>query len=209
MRVVDAPTADELRALHGKYAALVRLRERRDVTPPTAELRALARAFPGALRELRRPALDELVRRRDAAGRAADGDAPSPGSRWWSGTTRSPRGLDARRRAPRADDAPRRRAIVPWAVARLVTKARSTRLSPARALRPTAGQAGAVAPARRDAQGFAGAGGAEPPDGFAGPLDPPEAPEPSPPLDGLDVLGVLDDDPPADSPPPDFFGDEL
>lgn len=135
MRVVDAPTADELRALHGKYAALVRLRERRDVTPPTAELRALARAFPGALRELDGLPLDELVRRRDAAGRAADGDAPEP---WIALVVRYHallrEGLDARRRAPRADDAPRRRAIVPWAVARLVDEGALDEASVRRAL---------------------------------------------------------------------------
>jgi hypothetical protein len=69
---------EELRALARKYEVLARMRrdrERDGSIAARAELRALAREFPGALRELDTVPMDEIDRRTRALGEAAQGAA--------------------------------------------------------------------------------------------------------------------------------------
>lgn len=69
-------TADDLRALARKYRALARLRRRKDGgddRTTRATLRALAREFPGCLRELDTLGPTEIARRARAAAAAATG----------------------------------------------------------------------------------------------------------------------------------------
>jgi hypothetical protein len=73
--------ANELAALARKYAALGALRGRRDAggsAATRAELRALAREFPGCLRELDTLGAPEIARRAAACAEAAAGPAPKP-----------------------------------------------------------------------------------------------------------------------------------
>lgn len=77
--------ATELAALARKYAALEALRGRRDgggSAATRAELRALAREFPGCLRELDTLGAAEIARRAaacaEAAARSAAAPAPEP-----------------------------------------------------------------------------------------------------------------------------------
>jgi hypothetical protein len=80
-----SPSVDELRALSRKYETLAKLRRERerDRSQPTpGVLRALAREFPGALRELDTVALDEIDRRRHALSDAADGGTIEPWMAW-------------------------------------------------------------------------------------------------------------------------------
>ena len=72
-------------ALARKYAALVRLRARRDQGGAAAtrdELRALAAEFPGALRELDTLGPAELARRAAACAAAAAGGPREPWMAW-------------------------------------------------------------------------------------------------------------------------------
>jgi hypothetical protein len=83
-----------LRALAGKYRALLDLRQARDLrghgpaetgvaaTEARARLRALAGEFPGCLRELDTLGTAELERRAHAAGQAANGGAQEPWMAW-------------------------------------------------------------------------------------------------------------------------------
>jgi hypothetical protein len=95
--VVESLRRAELGALARKYRALCALRARRDraaaseagAQPPAAaaanarrKLRTLAREFPGCLRELDVLGAEELIRRRDAAARAARGGATEPWMSW-------------------------------------------------------------------------------------------------------------------------------
>jgi hypothetical protein len=76
---------DVLDALARKYRALAALRARRDGggEPATrGELRALAREFPGCLRELDTLGRPELARRAMAAAAAAAGGAREPWMDW-------------------------------------------------------------------------------------------------------------------------------
>lgn len=57
------PTPQVLYGLVNKYERLVRLRTERTEVVPTAELRSLARQFPGSLRELDRLPLETLTAR--------------------------------------------------------------------------------------------------------------------------------------------------
>jgi hypothetical protein len=69
---------EELRALARKYEVLARMRrdrERDGSIAARAELRALAREFPGALRELDTVPMDEIDRRTRALADAAQGAA--------------------------------------------------------------------------------------------------------------------------------------
>ena len=77
--------ATELAALARKYAALAALRARRDAggaAATRAELRALAREFPGCLRELDTLGAEEIARRAaacaEAAARSAAEHEPEP-----------------------------------------------------------------------------------------------------------------------------------
>jgi hypothetical protein len=85
MKPVDQPAATAPDALTRKYRALVALRTRRDGggAPATRrELRALAREFPGCLRELDTLGPDELARRAAAAAVAAAGGSREPWMDW-------------------------------------------------------------------------------------------------------------------------------
>jgi hypothetical protein len=79
------PSAEELRALAMKYAALADLRQARDrgLEPPAAEtLRELSLSFPGSLRELDTLGLPELRRRAAATQEAAGGAETEPWMAW-------------------------------------------------------------------------------------------------------------------------------
>jgi len=70
------PSREELLALARKYEVLARLRrdrERGSAVAARAELRALAREFPGALRELETVRTDEIDRRARSLVQAASG----------------------------------------------------------------------------------------------------------------------------------------
>ncbi|HET6280540.1 MAG TPA: hypothetical protein VFH73_06225 [Polyangia bacterium] len=87
----------ELAALARKYRALVALRTARDRGSPREAasggagdglretLAALAKEFPGCLRELDTLGASELARRADAAGHAAEGGALEPWMAWIAG----------------------------------------------------------------------------------------------------------------------------
>ena len=80
-----APTRDDLAGLARKYDALADLRERREQgggVAPRSELLALAREFPGALRELDALPRAEIERRRAALRTALLGDPPAPWMTW-------------------------------------------------------------------------------------------------------------------------------
>jgi hypothetical protein len=80
-----AESPEELAALADKYDALLRLRTRRDAgapDPSREELRALARRFPGCLRELDTLVAGELGRRARAARAAAAGGDHEPWMAW-------------------------------------------------------------------------------------------------------------------------------
>jgi hypothetical protein len=81
------PALPELTLLHRKYTALIALRRRKDQgqpAPSRAELRELARDFPGCLRELDTLGLAELERRAAALAAAAAGGAREPWMAWIS-----------------------------------------------------------------------------------------------------------------------------
>jgi hypothetical protein len=106
---VSAPTAGELRALARKYRTLAELRrdrERDGTVGPRPVLRALAREFPGALRELDTLPLDEIDRRVAALDAAAEGrDAGEPWMAWmiaYHATMRA--ALSVKARVARAGD---------------------------------------------------------------------------------------------------------
>lgn len=77
--VSHSPSPQALRALLDKYAEIERLR-RAPVSSeaPRAELRALARRFPGSLRELDCRSLEDLERRCRALSAALATGAPAP-----------------------------------------------------------------------------------------------------------------------------------
>ena len=80
-----SPNRDELAALARKYDALADLRERREKGGGVAargELLALAREFPGALRELDTLPRAEIERRRVSLRTALLGDPPAPWMTW-------------------------------------------------------------------------------------------------------------------------------
>ena len=80
-----APTIEDLAALARKYDVLADLRQRREAgagVAPRAELFALAREFPGALRELDTLPRAEIERRREALGAAIGGAPPAPWMTW-------------------------------------------------------------------------------------------------------------------------------
>lgn len=80
-----APTREELADLTRKYDALAHLRERRekgDGVAPRAELLALAREFPGALRELDTLPRAEIERRCASLRAALLGDTPASWMIW-------------------------------------------------------------------------------------------------------------------------------
>jgi hypothetical protein len=79
---------DEVAALARKYAALVELRRRRDAgsaAPAASALRALAREFPGCLRELDTLGLAELERRASSTRAAVTGGPTEPWMAWIGG----------------------------------------------------------------------------------------------------------------------------
>ncbi len=85
MEPSSPPSRDELLALLRKYDAIAALRRDRAKGAAAAErgtLRALAKEFPGALRELDTLALTEIARRRRALSRAARGGAIDPWMAW-------------------------------------------------------------------------------------------------------------------------------
>jgi hypothetical protein len=80
-----APTRDELGAVARKYDALADLRERRERgggVAPRTELLALAREFPGALRELDALPRAEIEARRASLRGALSGEPPAPWMTW-------------------------------------------------------------------------------------------------------------------------------
>jgi hypothetical protein len=79
------PSREELLALQRKYDTLAELRRARAAGGAVAEravLRALAREFPGALRELDTVTLEDIDARRVALGSAAAGGAIEPWMAW-------------------------------------------------------------------------------------------------------------------------------
>ncbi|HMI87358.1 MAG TPA: hypothetical protein VK550_24890 [Polyangiaceae bacterium] len=107
-------TPEELTCLARKYDALADLRDRREQgagVAPRAELRALAREFPGALRELDTLPRAEIERRRASLREALLGDAPAPWMTWmvaYHATMRA--ALFVKARLARARDVPTDRA---------------------------------------------------------------------------------------------------
>jgi hypothetical protein len=80
-----SPSREELAGLLRKYDALDDLRERREKgagVAPRAELLALAREFPGALRELDTLPRAEIERRRAQIRTTLLGDSPAPWMTW-------------------------------------------------------------------------------------------------------------------------------
>jgi hypothetical protein len=80
-----SPSGDELRALARKYDTLADLRNRREAgggVAPRGELLALAREFPGALRELDTLPRAEIERRREEIRAALLGNAVAPWMTW-------------------------------------------------------------------------------------------------------------------------------
>jgi hypothetical protein len=70
------PTPQVLYALVNKYERMLRLRTEPTEAPPTAELRSLARQFPGSLRELDRLPLETLRARLRALEAVVSAEAP-------------------------------------------------------------------------------------------------------------------------------------
>lgn len=106
-------SSDELRALARKYRMLLDLRrahERTGAVEGREELRALATAFPGALRELDRLPVEEIEGRAIAIEKAAASGAPEPWMQWlvaYHGLLRAALFIKARLRsveAPNADE---------------------------------------------------------------------------------------------------------
>jgi hypothetical protein len=80
-----APTREDLISLARKYDALADLRERREQgagVAPRGELLALAREFPGALRELDTLPRAEIERRRASLSATLPGDPAAPWMTW-------------------------------------------------------------------------------------------------------------------------------
>jgi hypothetical protein len=80
-----SPSRDELRGLLRKYDALADLRSRREEgggVAPRGELLALAREFPGALRELDTLPRAEIERRQAQLRATLLGDPPAPWMTW-------------------------------------------------------------------------------------------------------------------------------
>lgn len=85
---MSAPGPDALSALERKYRTLAALRAAgapSDTPAARARLRALAREFPGALRELDSLPTDEILRRADALAEAARGGEVAPWMTWLDG----------------------------------------------------------------------------------------------------------------------------
>jgi hypothetical protein len=86
--LTEPTSREELAALARKYETLARLRRERAAggpVAPRAELRALAREFPGSLRELDTVPMDEIERRFRALQGAARGAEPAqPWMSWMS-----------------------------------------------------------------------------------------------------------------------------
>ncbi len=83
--MAPTPTSSELLALADKYADMSRLRRAHGRGMPeadVAELRALARAFPGSLRELDRLPTDEIDRREERLRAAGRGGEVEPWMSW-------------------------------------------------------------------------------------------------------------------------------
>ena len=73
---MDSSEHNALRALQSKYQTLRALRLEGGAEPPRARLFALARAFPGALRELDQLPMELLETRFEAIERALGGEGP-------------------------------------------------------------------------------------------------------------------------------------
>jgi len=106
-----SPTTEELSHLARKYDTLADLRKRREDgggVAPRGELLALAREFPGALRELDTLPRAEIERRRAEIRAALSGGSPAPWMTWliaYHATMRAAlfiKGRLARSRAQRA-----------------------------------------------------------------------------------------------------------
>ncbi len=99
-----APLSAELDLLADKYATLADLRRRHaegETSPTDGSLRKLARAFPGALRELDRLPLAEIDARESALRDAARGGLLAPWMAWlhgYHGSLRAALYLKARQR---------------------------------------------------------------------------------------------------------------
>jgi hypothetical protein len=79
------PTNDDLLALLRKYEVIAKLRQDRAEgaeVAPRPLLRALAREFPGALRELDTLPMSEIDTRKEALTLAAQGTPPGPWMAW-------------------------------------------------------------------------------------------------------------------------------
>jgi hypothetical protein len=79
------PSSEELRALSRKYETLAKLRRARAAGGAVAErgvLRALAREFPGALRELDTLTLEEIDQRQRSLSHAIDGGPVETWMEW-------------------------------------------------------------------------------------------------------------------------------
>jgi hypothetical protein len=82
---LEHASREELLALLRKYDTLAELRRARAAGGAVADravLRALAREFPGALRELDTVSLDDIDARRQGLARAASGGAVEPWMTW-------------------------------------------------------------------------------------------------------------------------------
>jgi hypothetical protein len=103
-----SPSREELDGLRRKYDALADLRKRREAgegVAPRRELLALAREFPGALRELDTLPLEEIERRRVALAAPRAEEAPEPWMTWmiaYHATMRAALYIKARLAGPRA-----------------------------------------------------------------------------------------------------------
>jgi hypothetical protein len=111
------PSPESLRALAGKYRALLDLRRARDqrghgpaetgvaAAEARARLRALAGEFPGCLRELDTLGAPELERRAHAVTQAAAGGSQEPWMAWIVGYHALMRSALGVRRSPAGTDA--------------------------------------------------------------------------------------------------------
>jgi hypothetical protein len=92
-----SPSREDLASLASKYATLSRLRRERARDGKVAErgvLRALAREFPGSLRELDTVTLEDIERREEALRAASVGGASEPWMAWMVEYHRTMRAVD-------------------------------------------------------------------------------------------------------------------